>query len=147
MIRRPPRSTLFPYTTLFRSLAERLAGEPPEEEPLHADADERDRQRARDERGGEAARPPHDGQPDVAAEHEVRPVGEVDDAHNAEDQREPAREQEQERAVREAVEGLGDPELGGHESRRSRRALPPRTRAWSAFPSRACLVMMSRGRT
>src|SRR3712207_6888003 len=26
MIRRPPRSTLFPYTTLFRSLAERSAG-------------------------------------------------------------------------------------------------------------------------
>src|SRR5436190_14703231 len=25
MIRRPPRSTLFPYTTLFRSLEERLA--------------------------------------------------------------------------------------------------------------------------
>src|SRR3712207_8566845 len=27
MIRRPPRSTLFPYTTLFRSLAERNARE------------------------------------------------------------------------------------------------------------------------
>src|SRR2546428_8480008 len=26
MIRRPPRSTLFPYTTLFRSLPEPLAG-------------------------------------------------------------------------------------------------------------------------
>src|SRR2546422_3169434 len=26
MIRRPPRSTLFPYTTLFRSLAEGLPG-------------------------------------------------------------------------------------------------------------------------
>src|SRR2546425_2458025 len=26
MIRRPPRSTLFPYTTLFRSTAERRAG-------------------------------------------------------------------------------------------------------------------------
>src|SRR3712207_8972292 len=26
MIRRPPRSTLFPYTTLFRSLRRRLAG-------------------------------------------------------------------------------------------------------------------------
>src|SRR3989442_7230560 len=26
MIRRPPRSTLFPYTTLFRSLAERSRG-------------------------------------------------------------------------------------------------------------------------
>src|SRR5215207_5679856 len=27
MIRRPPRSTLFPYTTLFRSCAHRLLGE------------------------------------------------------------------------------------------------------------------------
>src|SRR2546422_6733552 len=27
MIRRPPRSTLFPYTTLFRSLAVRLEGD------------------------------------------------------------------------------------------------------------------------
>src|SRR3989441_11330086 len=27
MIRRPPRSTLFPYTTLFRSLAGRQAGD------------------------------------------------------------------------------------------------------------------------
>src|SRR3712207_7355669 len=26
MIRRPPRSTLFPYTTLFRSVADRLVG-------------------------------------------------------------------------------------------------------------------------
>src|SRR2546428_10331379 len=26
MIRRPPRSTLFPYTTLFRSLVDRLPG-------------------------------------------------------------------------------------------------------------------------
>src|SRR3989449_6974889 len=30
MIRRPPRSTLFPYTTLFRSLYE-VKGEPPDE--------------------------------------------------------------------------------------------------------------------
>src|SRR5438094_9196013 len=28
MIRRPPRSTLFPYTTLFRSLVRRLARRP-----------------------------------------------------------------------------------------------------------------------
>src|SRR5256885_11042218 len=28
MIRRPPRSTLFPYTTLFRSHGQRPAGEP-----------------------------------------------------------------------------------------------------------------------
>src|SRR2546422_7206134 len=30
MIRRPPRSTLFPYTTLFRSLALQLANHRPE---------------------------------------------------------------------------------------------------------------------
>src|SRR3712207_8006415 len=39
MIRRPPRSTLFPYTTLFRSLQVRLARAPdPEDEevPLRA---------------------------------------------------------------------------------------------------------------
>src|SRR3712207_8841874 len=29
MIRRPPRSTLFPYTTLFRSLASPALGAPP----------------------------------------------------------------------------------------------------------------------
>src|SRR5260370_33975193 len=29
MIRRPPRSTLFPYTTLFRSILLRKAGKPP----------------------------------------------------------------------------------------------------------------------
>src|SRR3712207_7962750 len=28
MIRRPPRSTLFPYTTLFRSVGRRLPGRP-----------------------------------------------------------------------------------------------------------------------
>src|SRR2546428_5571937 len=28
MIRRPPRSTLFPYTTLFRSILEKITGSP-----------------------------------------------------------------------------------------------------------------------
>src|SRR3712207_8944301 len=36
MIRRPPRSTLFPYTTLFRSVAIALAHEP---EPLLGEQD------------------------------------------------------------------------------------------------------------
>src|SRR3712207_7957062 len=44
MIRRPPRSTLFPYTTLFRS--PRPARDP-------ADADRRDRRRPRDARARE----------------------------------------------------------------------------------------------
>src|SRR5206468_8092247 len=36
MIRRPPRSTLFPYTTLFRSDQDPLARELTQPEPLHA---------------------------------------------------------------------------------------------------------------
>src|SRR5258708_19110524 len=34
MIRRPPRSTLFPYTTLFRSLVEVRIGDRQEAQPL-----------------------------------------------------------------------------------------------------------------
>src|SRR3712207_7794320 len=34
MIRRPPRSTLFPYTTLFRSVVERALGVHPDAVPL-----------------------------------------------------------------------------------------------------------------
>src|SRR5690348_17589554 len=34
MLRRPPRSTLFPYTTLFRSAADRGVREPPPSGPL-----------------------------------------------------------------------------------------------------------------
>src|SRR3712207_7610127 len=47
MIRRPPRSTLFPYTTLFRSIiAQRRAGES-NREPDHCDL-ERGRDEGRD---------------------------------------------------------------------------------------------------
>src|SRR2546429_6450884 len=34
MIRRPPRSTLFPYTTLFRSCFPKQKPEPPVEQPV-----------------------------------------------------------------------------------------------------------------
>src|SRR2546430_17137202 len=41
MIRRPPRSTLFPYTTLFRSYVHPFEEEPrPLTRPAHTDADE-----------------------------------------------------------------------------------------------------------
>src|SRR5258708_31366284 len=46
MIRRPPRSTLFPYTTLFRSPPPRLAG-------LHGAQPHRKRADARHRRGAE----------------------------------------------------------------------------------------------
>src|SRR3989441_8030171 len=42
MIRRPPRSTLFPYTTLFRSEPARLAARPAEREQTVLEPGERD---------------------------------------------------------------------------------------------------------
>src|SRR2546428_9061160 len=36
MIRRPPRSTLFPYTTLFRSTLDRLVALPPHSSPVES---------------------------------------------------------------------------------------------------------------
>src|SRR3712207_7991847 len=51
MIRRPPRSTLFPYTTLFRSLPPRFEqyGEPKRQ--LEQDPQRRDLERERDRIG------------------------------------------------------------------------------------------------
>src|SRR5256885_8772324 len=60
MIRRPPRSTLFPYTTLFRSVAQsRPAGARPEQRPGRR-GDGPLRALRRQARGGA----PSDGQPD-----------------------------------------------------------------------------------
>src|SRR3712207_8010865 len=56
MIRRPPRSTLFPYTTLFRSRADRRA--PPRAARRRLPAVHRARLRARRRRGRGA---PHGG--------------------------------------------------------------------------------------
>src|SRR5256885_13087358 len=39
MIRRPPRSTLFPYTTLFRSVPAPVHAEPERRSGAHAEAD------------------------------------------------------------------------------------------------------------
>src|SRR2546426_4914369 len=56
MIRRPPRSTLFPYTTLFRSTDKRsencgAAGtESADNADVRATADDRDRDRVEDEK-------------------------------------------------------------------------------------------------
>src|SRR3989441_9073670 len=60
MIRRPPRSTLFPYTTLFRSTGER-AREPRVERSDHRDADRPGGDRCRQpERRSEATVHVHD---------------------------------------------------------------------------------------
>src|SRR2546425_9778237 len=52
MIRRPPRSTLFPYTTLFRSPADDRDTERPAQLGARADADgQRERAEQRGQRG------------------------------------------------------------------------------------------------
>src|SRR3712207_9303451 len=82
MIRRPPRSTLFPYTTLFRSHAERLRA-------LLAlgirGRDDRQRRR-RDEGGAQALQRPEDDQLALRRREAVqqRGDGEDDDARQEE---------------------------------------------------------------
>src|SRR3712207_8963487 len=64
MIRRPPRSTLFPYTTLFRSHGSdeecSLQQERDRERDLRADQEERDVHRVRCEEHREGAAEGHD---------------------------------------------------------------------------------------
>src|SRR3989449_8466991 len=55
MIRRPPRSTLFPYTTLFRSLGQEH-GDQPAQRPTH-DVDVRRRSEAAAEEIAQLVRP------------------------------------------------------------------------------------------
>src|SRR2546429_5252671 len=62
MIRRPPRSTLFPYTTLFRSRAER-------------------KQQVEPGRGRPGKPPPHGGCGDERAQGKEVPVREIHDPH------------------------------------------------------------------
>src|SRR5687768_18169180 len=57
MIRRPPRSTLFPYTTLFRSALRRARRDPPPERRRHRAPPRQDRGRHREREGGRRARP------------------------------------------------------------------------------------------
>src|SRR5690348_17791855 len=60
MIRRPPRSTLFPYTTLFRSRAEIRAGEEQREAvPAVARGGHRERERRSEEHTSELQSPVH----------------------------------------------------------------------------------------
>src|SRR3712207_7734417 len=62
MIRRPPRSTLFPYTTLFRSAA---AGP----RPLHREAGDADRREAELRGEGAAGGGPGGRRPDRPGRH------------------------------------------------------------------------------
>ena len=79
--------------------------------PSSAMVERRDRDRQQPRAGG-----PDHGQRDIAAEQEVGAVRQIDDPHHAENQRQAAAHQEQQRAVGNAVEGLDQPELRIHPS-------------------------------
>ena len=83
----------------------------PQEKALHQQADHGDGQSGDRDRQVPRAGGPDHRQRDIAAQHEVRAVRQVDDPHHAEDQRQAAAEQKQQRAVGNAVEGLDDPEI------------------------------------
>src|SRR3712207_9032306 len=84
MIRRPPRSTLFPYTTLFRSRAEEeervahdagVATAPPEaerDEHRGRAVDEGERREQRDEGGHRHGRPGEREQPECERRRAAR---------------------------------------------------------------------------
>jgi hypothetical protein len=85
-------------------------GQPPQDQPLHEAAEERDEEPA-DQRGRPEAETPLDqARREVAAQHEEGAVGEVRDPHEAEDQREAGGQQEEQAAQRDAVDGQHEPE-------------------------------------
>jgi hypothetical protein len=65
-------------------------------------------QHRRERTGQQAVRPSDNRKRDVHTEHIERAVGDVDDAHHAEYQREPAGDQKQQGGREQTVEGLCD---------------------------------------
>ena len=100
-----------------QDLPQMVAAERAHENPLHRHADDGDRQcRDRDRQQPRPGDLDH-RQRDIAAEQKKRAMRQIDDAHDPEDQRQAAAEQEQQRAVRHTVEHLQQPELHIHRAR------------------------------
>ena len=72
-----------------------VAGEPAQDEPFHEDAEQPDAEPADDRRQPEVQPELQQREAEIGAEHEERAVRQVRDAHQAEDQREAGRQQEQ----------------------------------------------------
>src|SRR6266542_6640039 len=76
MIRRPPRSTLFPYTTLFRSMVNELEGElrPPFEHPPRTGGADKARPRSGTPIGHVSRTPHPDAWSDLRPDERLPPV-------------------------------------------------------------------------
>ena len=102
-------------------------------------ADQAARERRQDQRGPEAD-PAPELERAIRAEHEDARVGEIEHAHHAEDQREAARQHEQQQAVHDAVQQRNRRELE-HSLRQWRRPLLPRRNA----AAQACAARVTSG--
>ena len=80
--------------------------QPAQEHFLKSDAHGADNDRGDNERHPERARCSDCRITDIGTEHEERAMRKIDDTHDAEDQRQPARNEEQNRRLRECIETL-----------------------------------------
>src|SRR5262249_12033854 len=103
-------------------LALLVARQPAKDEPLHHDADQSDAEPADDRRQPEMQLELQQRVAEIGAEHEERTVRQIRDAHQAENQREARRQQEQQAAEGHAVQRLDDPELPLHRRLRAYRS-------------------------
>ena len=84
--------------------------EPAQDAEFECRTEAADQQRCGDQRHPEFAGDLHGRIADIGAQHEERAVREVDDAHDAEDQREADAEEEQQCRLRQRIQALGDQE-------------------------------------
>jgi len=84
-----------------------------EQRPLEEEPEEHRQRDAQHHRDGEAAGQRRQRERHVRADHVEAAVREVDDPHDAEDQRQPARDQEQQQSVLERVQELDQREFHG----------------------------------
>ena len=97
-----------------RRIAEVFEALRAQEQALHHETQHRDGERCYRQGQRPRSRRMNDRQCDVSAEEKIRAMRQVDDAHDAEDQRQSAADKKQQRAVGHAVEGLDHPELRIH---------------------------------
>src|SRR5713101_2571561 len=82
-----------------------------DEQPFNRGAEGKRKRNTEREREKNVAGEARQCQREIRAEHVERAVREVDDPHNAEDEREPARGKEDQQAVLQAVQNLDENEI------------------------------------
>ena len=120
-----------------QGLGQLRARHTPEEDALHEDPHRGHHRRARQRGEQQAAGAPRDRQRDIGAQEVVRAVGEVQDAHEAEDERETGGEEEEQHAEGDAVEDLDEVEAHQVAAEPAAGAAGPRITSTSMPPGSA----------